>query len=107
MPFFQGTTYIIISGGIFNNIPGNLMVTNTSEYVLNFNSHNTNGVEVESFMWHPASWEDTLPAYDNPNNFPTGTQTLVATAASAPTSTPTQQPAKVMFDETALTGEKQ
>jgi hypothetical protein len=43
----------------------------------------------------PASRTDTLPVYDNPNNFPTGRHTPVATAAGAPTSIPTQRHAGV------------
>ncbi|EDR09021.1 uncharacterized protein LACBIDRAFT_296726 [Laccaria bicolor S238N-H82] len=111
MPFFRGATDIVISGGDFNDISGNLVVNDTSERISNFRSHNTDDVvEVDSSntSWarhggqarstrRPASREDTLPVYDNPNNFPTGTHTQapVATAASAPTSTPTQQPAEV------------
>jgi len=38
----------------------------------------------------PPSRTDSLPPYDNPNNFPTSTHTPVDVAASIPTSIPTQ-----------------
>ncbi|KIK01638.1 hypothetical protein K443DRAFT_678185 [Laccaria amethystina LaAM-08-1] len=111
MPFFRGASDVVISGGDFNDVSGNLVINDTSERVENFKSHNTDDVvENDSnnassvhlglggqarVPRRPASRTDTLPVYDNPNNFPTGRHTPVATAAGAPTSIPTQRHAGV------------
>lgn len=44
MPFFGGAKDVVISGGDFNDITGNLVVNDTSERVSNFKSHNTDDV---------------------------------------------------------------
>ena len=44
MPFFRGASDVVISGGEFNDVSGNLVINDTSERVSNYKSHNTDDV---------------------------------------------------------------